>query len=166
MKKFNVRILALAVMVTALLGFSGVANAAWGDGPNDGAYQTLSKEQQTKMQNLHSEFFTATEDIRQQMIIKRAELQAEMISSKPNTAKIEALSTELGALDGKMLVERSKLNNRISAEGLPDFCRGPGFMGHNGGAGGNWGGKHGGGHGGGWGGGGHGGNGSPCGNRN
>ena len=71
MKKFNLRILALAVMATALIGFSGIANAGMGNGSPCGYNQNLTPEQQTKMQNMHTQFSAATETTRQQLIMKR-----------------------------------------------------------------------------------------------
>ena len=127
MKKFNLRILALAVMATALIGFSGIANAGMGNGSPCGYNQNLTPEQQTKMQSMHAEFLTATEATRQQLIMKRAELKAQMASSKPDTAKIEAISKELGVLEGKMRAECIKFNGQMSAEGLPCVGMGAGM---------------------------------------
>ena len=160
MKKFSLRVLALAVMATALIGFSGVASAGMGNGSPCGYNQNLTPEQQTKMQKMHTEFLTATESTRQQLIMKRAELKAQMSSTNPDTAKIESISKDLGVLEGKMRAECVKFNKLKEAEGLPcvgmgscmehgmGMGMGDGMMKHNGGKGGNAGG-HGGGHGGG-----------------
>lgn len=125
MKKLTIRMLALAVMATAIIGFSGVANAAM-DHTQCMQNQNLTPEQQAKMQKMHTEFLTATDATRQQLITKRAELKAQMTSPNPDTAKIEAISKELGVLEGKMRAECVKFNAQLTKEGLP-ACTGMGM---------------------------------------
>ena len=127
MKKFNLRILALAVMATALIGFSGVANAGMGHNSPCVANQNLTPEQQQKMQKIHTEFLTATEATRQQLIMKNAELKAQMTSSNPDAAKIESISKDIGALEGKIRAECAKVSKQLGAEGLPCVGMGGGM---------------------------------------
>ena len=124
MKKFNLRFMALALMATAFIGFAGVANAGMGHNSACVSNQNLTPEQQAKMEKMHTEFLAATETTRQQLIMKNAELKAQMTSSNPDTAKIESISKDLGALEGKMRAECVKFKKLLGAEGLP--CAGMG----------------------------------------
>lgn len=128
--------LALALASTIFLGFSGMAMAwpgAHGGGHNGAGYTSaLTPEQVTQAQQLHDEFYTSTVSLRQQMIVKNAELRAECMAEKPDTKKIEQLSTELGTLRGKMITQRNAFEAKFAAAGLPTHDRGPcGFGGGN-----------------------------------
>lgn len=167
--------LALALATTIFLGFSSLAMArqgnsgGWHNG-GSGYAATMTPEQVTQAQQLHDEFYASTVPLRQQMIVKRAELDAERLADKPDPKKIEQLCTELGSLRGKMLNQRDAFEAKFSAAGFPAHGRGPcgfdgdgdcGFgpgRGWHGGSGEGWhggsgkhgGGRHGGGHRGGW----------------
>ena len=127
MKKFNLGIMALALMATAFIGFAGVANAGMGHNSACVSNQNLTPEQQAKMEKMHTEFLAATETTRQQLIMKNAELKAQMTSSNPDTAKIESISKDLGALEGKMRAECVKFKKLLGAEGLPCVGMGAGM---------------------------------------
>ena len=121
--------LALALASSMFLGFSGLA-MAWpgghGGGHNGSGYAaTLTPEQMNQVQQLHDEFYEATVPLRQQMIIKTAELKAECMADKPDAKKIEQLSTELGTLRGKMITQRNAFEAKFAAAGLPSHDRGP-----------------------------------------
>ena len=77
------------------------------------------------MEKLHNDFFTATESVRQQLITKQAELRAELVGSKPNPQKVEQLSTEIGALRGKMMNARIALEDKLEEAGIPAGGMGP-----------------------------------------
>ena len=127
MKKFNLGIMALALMATAFIGFAGVANAGMGHNSACVSNQNLTPEQQAKMEKMHTEFLAATETTRQQLIMKNAELKAQMTSSNPDTAKIESISKDLGALEGKMRADWVKFKKLLGAEGLPCVGMGAGM---------------------------------------
>ena len=57
--------------------------------------------------------------VRQSLITKRAELDAQMSSVSPDKGKIESLSREIGELEGKMRSDRADLRAQLDKEGLP-----------------------------------------------
>ena len=123
-------LLAATLVTTLFLGFSGGAIAR--DGGYGGGYHgggcggmggmstapTLTPEQTATVEKLHADFFTATVAIRQQLIVKRAELQAELLGNKPDPQKVEKLSTEIGTLRGKMINERNALASKLEEAGI------------------------------------------------
>ncbi len=129
------RMLALALTATAVLGFSGVA-LAWHGGPgyndrgsNQGCYgmQNSTPEQQAAAQKLFDEFQTSTDSVRQQLVVKEAELRAQTDSPSPDAQKIEALSQEIGKLRGQMLAARVGLDAKLRDAGLSAYCGGNGM---------------------------------------
>ena len=114
------RALALALAVTAVLGMSGLAFAGSGykGGPCYGM-NALSAEQQAEARKLHDEFRNSTESVRKQLIVKEAELRAEMSGRMPDARKIEELSKEIGGLRGQMLSARAGHNAKLESAGLP-----------------------------------------------
>ena len=156
MNKSILTILALAVLVTTAFAGSGAA-LAWGGmhhgggyhgggyhrggGPyqgGNGPYGGMTQEQQVAAQKMHAEFYAATDGLRQQIMSKEAELQAQMYSASPDSKKIEGLSREIGELQGKLMVERNKYTSRMSSEGIPAGMGYGGGYGH-GGRHGGWG---------------------------
>ncbi len=129
MKTATIRMMALALAATAIFAFAGLAQArgmggGYGHGGGHGYGQgynapALTADQQAKAQKIFATHTAAVQPIQQQMIVKQAELQAQMISATPDSSKIEALSKEIGALRGKMLSERANLNAQLTKEGLP-----------------------------------------------
>ena len=163
MNRSTYRTMTLALAAALILSLCATAMARQGgdDSRRHGGYamSELTPEQSATVEKLHEAFFTATEPIRQQMIVKQAELKAELIAGKPNAQKVEQLSTELGALRGKMMNERIALKAKLAEAGIPERAMGPcarmgmgcGFGGGYGGGHGGYGGGHGGGYGGqGW----------------
>jgi zinc resistance-associated protein len=113
-----------------------------GYGPCGGAYAQLSPEKQAALQKLQEAFFTKTVQLRADIGVKRAELNAVSVAATPDTAKIQALSKELGDLVGKLTAERVLFRAQVAKEigpaGLaacpgfgPGFGRGHGY-GHGG----------------------------------
>ena len=129
MKTATIRMMTLALAATAIFAFAGLAQArgmggGYGHGGGHGYGQgynapALTADQQAKAQKIFATHTAAVQPIQQQMIVKQAELQAQMISATPDSSKIEALSKEIGALRGKMLSERANLNAQLTKEGLP-----------------------------------------------
>lgn len=121
MNTTTIRMTTLALAAVLVLGFAGLAQArghgGWDGGPGYNA--PLSQEQENKARQIFSSHYEKTEAIRQALITKRAELQAQMVSNSPDKAKIESLSREIGELRGKMLTARTELRAQLDKEGLP-----------------------------------------------
>lgn len=137
MNATTIRMTTLALAAILVLGLAGLAQARghgdWDGGPRYNA--PLSQEQEDKAQQIFSSHYEKTEAIRQALITKRAELQAQMVSNSPDKAKIESLSREIGELRGKMLAARTELRTQLDKQGLPmgGYGMGSGYgMGHSG----------------------------------
>lgn len=121
MKKTTLRTTSLALAAILVLGFAGISQArghgGWDDGPRYNA--PISPEQQEKAEKIFSSYYEKMDSVRQALITKRAELDAQMSSPSPDKAKIESLSREIGELRGKMLAARTDLRAQLDKEGLP-----------------------------------------------
>lgn len=130
MKSSTIRMMSLALAMVSVMAFSGLAQARgpMGGGPGFGGPMAggsaLTQEQQVKAQKIYADQYAAMSSVRQEMITKQAELQVQMVSATPDAAKIEALSKEIGALRGKMLVARNDMRAKLTKEGIPT---GPGY---------------------------------------
>lgn len=130
MKRTTIKMMTLALALSATVAVAGLAEArgmgggygrqgagpVYGQGYNAPA---LTAEQQAAAQKIFAAHLAVVQPIKQQLIVKQAELQAQMISATPNAAKVEALSKEIGGLRGKMLAERANMNAQLTKEGLP-----------------------------------------------
>jgi len=104
--------LSLAAMLIAL-----AANAAFAQESRYGS--NLTPEQAAKMEQFCAESRAAMKPIRQQIHAKRAELNEQINSTVPDKGKMETLAKELGALQGKLYLERANVNVKLIKEGLP-----------------------------------------------
>ncbi|MGE9985986.1 periplasmic heavy metal sensor [Desulfovibrio sp. SGI.169] len=131
MKKTTLRTTTLALAAMLVLGFAGISQARGYDdcagGPRYNA--PLSPEQREKAQSIFNSHYAKMDSVRQALITKRAELDAQMSSPSPDKGKIESLSKEIGELRGKMLAARVDLRAQLDKEGLPTACghMGPGY---------------------------------------
>lgn len=98
-----------------------------GSGP--GAMAQLSPEKQAAFQKLHDAFAAKTAQLRADLGVKMAELNAATVAQNPDQAKIDALTKQVGELQGKLLGERTQFRIQVAKE------VGPGVMGgyHHGG---------------------------------
>ncbi|MBQ4566532.1 MAG: periplasmic heavy metal sensor [Desulfovibrio sp.] len=136
MNTVSLRLGALALVAVCSLAFAGLAEARpdkAGDCP--GQKPPLTQEQHDGIQKLNQDFMANTLGLRQALMVKKAELNAQLISPTPDTAKVESLSREIGELRGKMLAARlnykaelAKLG--VSFKGCPVTGEGWGPRGH------------------------------------
>ena len=138
MKKSSLHTFALAAVVAASLGAVSIANAqdhmangaqnhmngASAQGHMMNGMQTLTPQQQETAQKLNAEFVTATTGLRQEIINKSNELNAQVNGEAPDATKIEALSKEIGVLQGKLLAEQAILNTKLAKAGVPTMGHG------------------------------------------
>lgn len=120
----------ISFVVCSLLAAGGMANAQPGDSPNRGNQrpgwgQQLTPQQRQQAERIFNENFSSMDQTRNELALKRDELNAELESSNPNRAKIESLSREIGELRGKMLNARLNARSQMLKEGLPDDYYGP-----------------------------------------
>ncbi len=122
------RILGLGMTLAALLGFSGMASAA-----QTGPYG-MTPERQAVIEKMHEDYYAKTNAVRQQLISKQHELNAQIYSPTPDEKKIQALTKEISDLRGKMFEARVALKQQMAKEGFGGgWGRGYGGWGHGGG---------------------------------
>lgn len=129
--------LTLALSLAFLVTFTGLAGAQdhnmqghnmqgqsvqgqsmQGHGMMGGGMNALTPEQQATMQKLHAEHAAATAELRKQIFAKESELDAQIYGEKPDEAKIDALTKDIGALNAKLYTERVKLHRQLAKEGI------------------------------------------------
>jgi len=114
MNTFNFRTLSLSLALAAMLGLSGAAMA----GPHGGGMMNLSPEKQEIVKKLHEDFYNSTKPIRQELIAKRHELDAQLYNANPDEKKIEALTKEISDLRAKLYSARVTLKGKLIKEGI------------------------------------------------
>ena len=129
MPLFSKKLTTLALAAILALGAAGAAQAAGRDyRPDAQAYPGLTTEQQAKAKKIHDETVADTNDTREKLRARRAELDAQLASPEPDKSKIESLSREIGELRGKLMAARVDMRAKLAKEGIPAeaFEAGPG----------------------------------------
>lgn len=132
----------MTLAVLAVFGISTLAFAGWGDGyghmmgpgmmgpgwqQGGGDYGNLSADEIAKLDQQRSEFFKATEGIRQQLYEKELALQGELSKENPDTSKASTLQSEISKLRGEL--DQKRLDYEMQArESVPNYNRG--YRGH------------------------------------
>ena len=151
MKTATFRKTALVLGILTVLGTAGMAGA----NPAYHSPSNLSQEQATKAQEMITAHRAAVAPLMQQLQAKRAQLDAQLYSDKPDQAAVEKLGKDIGELQGQLYAARASFRAQLAKEGLPadcwqngrDMAQGHGRgWGHGGGRGGGCGGGYGGGH--------------------
>ena len=111
-----------AMVLTASLALAGPGGQGKGPGAGFGGpcATQLSPEKQAAFQKLHTEFYTKTVQMRADLQVKRAELNAVAVSPNPDQGKIDTLSKEIGELGGKLLAERTRFRIQVAKEIGPE----------------------------------------------
>ncbi len=121
MIKFTVKKLVVFVTILSITGFSVYAFAHGGGSPMGGGYgmmngyhmnggghmwNSLSVEDQKKMQDQMNDFFSSTQGFRDQYYQKKAELHQEYSKTEKDQTKIDSLEKELFDLSSKFEKKR------------------------------------------------------------
>jgi zinc resistance-associated protein len=140
-------IMVLTAIVT--FGIAAVAFAGWGRGYGPGAgagsgcpgwYNkggsgygqgyagNLSEEEMAKLDQQRTEFFNATENIRQKLYEKDLALRSELAKENPDSGRAAELQSEISTLQGEF--DQKRLDYEIRARKLaPNYGRGYGVHG-------------------------------------
>lgn len=111
---------AAALALVAAFGMGAVfPNLSEAKRGENSIIEQLTQEQKAEYKKIMSASRQATADLRKDLEAKQAELQAQLKSETPDTAKIEALSTEIGAIRGKLLTAKVETNIQLKKAGLP-----------------------------------------------
>lgn len=140
MRRNSKGIMTLAVL--AVFGISTLAFAGRGDGnghmmgpgmmgpggqQGGGYYGNLSADEIAKLDQQRSEFFKATEGLRQQLYEKELALQGELSKDNPDTSKASTLQGEISELRGEL--DQKRLDYEMQArKSVPSYNRG--YRGH------------------------------------
>lgn len=100
---------------------SGMMGPSWQQG--GGYYGNLSADEIAKLDQQRSEFFKATEGIRQQLYEKELALQNELSKDNPDTSKASTLQSEISKLRGEL--DQMRLDYEMQArKSVPNYNRG------------------------------------------
>jgi zinc resistance-associated protein len=128
-KTFHIALTALAVLAMT----SSLALARPGGGPGagqggcsnmGGGMSQLTPEKQATFQKLRDAFVAKTAQLRAELGVKMAELNALSVPQNPDQAKIDALSKQIGDLQGKLLSERTQFRIQVTKDVGPGMGRG------------------------------------------
>lgn len=136
-KKLGIGLMALATLAltTSLAlarpggGPAGGAGTYGCPGYGGGAMAQLSPEKQAAFQKLHDAYAAKTDQLRADLGVKRAQLNALAVASTPDQAKIDALTKEIGDMQGRLLAERTAFRIQVNKEVGPIAWGGMGMMG-------------------------------------
>ena len=81
-----------------------------------GGWGQLSPEKQAAFQKLHDAFAAKTAQLRADLGVKMAELNALSVAATPDQAKIDAVTKQIGDLQAKLLSERTQFRIQVSKE--------------------------------------------------
>ncbi|EFL51734.1 putative zinc resistance-associated protein precursor [Solidesulfovibrio fructosivorans JJ]] len=126
-KKFGIILTALATLaLSASLamarpgGPAGVRGGGYGPadcpGYGGGFMTQLTPEKQAAFQKLHDDYAAKTAQLRADLGVKRAELNALAVAQNPDQAKIDALTKEIGDMQGKLLAARTTFRIQVNKE--------------------------------------------------
>jgi zinc resistance-associated protein len=127
-KTLGIAVTALATL--ALTTSLAMARPGGGQGPGTGGcpgygggMAQLTPEKQAEFQKLHDAYAAKTAQLRADLGVKRAELNALAVAPNPDQAKINALTQEIGTMIGKLMAEKTAFHIQVTKE------IGPGVMG-------------------------------------
>lgn len=103
-------ILTLA-FVTAFVGLASAQGMMDGMG-------NMTPEKHATMQKIQTDFATATADLKKQVFAKESELNANLYGENVDDKKVEALTSEINALNAKIYAEQVKMHKQMAKEGI------------------------------------------------
>ena len=110
-------ILALTSSLALARGGMGGGQGGQGGCPGmGGGWGQLSPEKQAAFQKLHDAFAAKTAQLRADLGVKMAELNALSVAATPDQAKIDAVTKQIGDLQAKLLSERTQFRIQVSKE--------------------------------------------------
>lgn len=135
MKRSHIITTTLALGMAVIIGMAGVASAypgshGWGN-------TAMNQEQQAAAQEIFAEHAKAVSPLHQQLMAKRAELEALSYGKNVDDAKAQALFREVADIKAKLFKANSDLRAKLEAKGIAGGYGGHG--GHRGGNGYGWG---------------------------
>jgi zinc resistance-associated protein len=133
----------LILTVVAIFGITTLAFAGWGQGyghmmgpdswgpgmhsgngyDQEGYYVNLSADEIAKLDQQRSEYFKATENVRQNLYEKELALRSELAKEDPDTSKASTLQSDISKLQSTL--DQERLNYEIKArKSAPNYNSG------------------------------------------
>jgi len=133
----------LILTVVAIFGITTLSFAGWGRGyghmmgpdswgpgwhrgdgyAQGGYYGNLSADEIAKLDQQRTEYFKATENIRQNLYEKELALRSELAKEDPDTSKASTLQSDISKLQSNL--DQERLNYEIKArKSAPNYNRG------------------------------------------
>lgn len=105
----------------------------YGCGPGCGYHGNLSTDELARLDQERTEYFKATEDIRQKLYAKELELRGELAKDNPDSGHASKLQREISGLRNEL--DQKSLDYELKAsQAVPNYRRGHGgygsMMGH------------------------------------
>lgn len=116
MNRSKILTAALALGVAAIIGISGTAIAYPG---NHMGGQALTQEQQAAAQEVYADYARQTAPLKQQLMMKRAELDALYYGQNTDSGKAQALYKEIADIQSKLYTADAELRQKLAAKGVP-----------------------------------------------
>ncbi|BBD08934.1 zinc resistance-associated protein [Desulfovibrio ferrophilus] len=129
----NRKTLSIVIATVAVLSLSAMAFAYGpGMGPGNGRggcggygpAQTLTPEQQEKLDILQKEYFSKTQSLRQEVYAKHMELEALLAAKDADAAKVDEVTKRLVDLKGRMFEQRVEFRKQLKELGIQNYGRG------------------------------------------
>lgn len=83
-----------------------------------------TEEQRSTFDALRKHHWSSVEPLTQQLIVKQAELQSQMIAQVPDADRITVLNREIGELNGKLAAEHIRFRSELEKQGFPGALAG------------------------------------------
>jgi len=109
--------IAMVLTLAFITAFAGFASAQ-GHGMMGGGMGNMTPEKHATMQKMHADFAAATADLKKQVFAKESELNAVLYGEKVDDKKVEALTSEINALNAKIYAEQVKMHKQMAKEGI------------------------------------------------
>jgi len=127
--------LSVILCLFVVFAWAGAASAQMGPGMMGGygggyGYQSLTPEKQAAAQKIFANYQSQTVGLRQQLIVKRSELNALIYGDKPDDAKVQTLTKEISDLQAKLYTAQVALQRQLAKEDIP--MMGGGYGGYGG----------------------------------
>lgn len=120
MRKLSARISLFSIASLLCLSFMTADLVHAKDRMDEGRPEIqLTAEQKEKAKAIMEQYRANTQADREALKTKNEELRSLMDSPNPDRSKVEALCSEIGALQGKRLLNRFDLRQELVKEGLP-----------------------------------------------
>ena len=116
MKRSTIFGTAMALGMAAIIGISSTASAYPGD--HRGGWQGMTQEQQAAAQEIYANYDQQTAPLRQQMMAKRAELDALYYGQNADSSKVQSLYKDIADIQAKLFTANTEMQKKLADKGI------------------------------------------------